>query len=224
MANNDELLNTNLGDDPIDPEPMEEQDPIYTLIALHKKSKPSEKVAIEIDKYDDYKKSYIVDGVALYNEDLGINFMIALEEGTRNFGVGPEDIPETDPLRKHYTNPTMTSLDGQWRTNWLLEHETQINDGAVMYCKTYGDNYWLPSGGEMSYIQSCKNDINKALKKVGGTIIEDEYYWTSSKFNNNYAWSLNIGTGEFAFWKSKKTMMKVRPVTTLEDYKIIKED
>jgi len=218
MAYNEELIKK-LGE-----EERIEKNPICILIALHKKTKPSEKIAVEVSKFGKYKRSYAVDGVALYDEQLGIKLLIALNEENKTFGIGPNDIPETAPSRQNYKNPTMKNLDGQWRTNWLLEHETQINDGAVMYCKTYGDNYWLPSGGEMSYIQSCKNEINEALKKVGGTIIEDEYYWTSSKFNNNYAWSLNIGTGEFAFWKSKKTMMKVRPVTTLEDYKIIKED
>ena len=226
MANNDELLNTNLGDEPIDPE-YEVEDPIYTLIALHKKSKPSEKVAIEIDKYDDYKKSYIVDGVALYNEDLGINFMIALEEGTRNFGVGPEDIPETDPLRKHYTNPTMTSLDGQWRTNWLLEndhHSCSSDDCAVKYCVEYnGNGYWLPSGGELSYIQKSLEEVNAAIALVGGTNIANDYYWTSTRFSNDYEWCLNMESGEFAFWKSKTTLIKTRPITTLSGYEVIIE-
>ena len=224
MADN-ELLN-GLGDEVIDPE-YEIEDPVYTLIALHKKSKPSEKVAVEIDKYNDYKKSYIVDGVALYNENLGLGIKIALEEGTKNFGQGPADIPETDPIRKNYTNPTFTEQDGQWRTNWLLENEHQsceADDCAIKFCVEYnGGGYWLPCCGELSYIQKSLDEVNEAITLVGGTTISGELYRTSTKFSNDYAWCLNMEDGEFAFWKSKSTMIKTRPITTLNGYEVIIE-
>lgn len=200
-------------------EPIE-VDNTKLYIAMKKKSDGFLMAATEAE-YDQLdKRSYNIKGVIIRNEDEDVDILVAPVETGHFFGEGPADIPETDKRRKHYTSPTMTALDGQWRTDFLLNEAgvEHSDDCALCYCKDYDPLFWLPSGGEMSWINKYKDDVNHLLGIIGGTSLSETNYWTSTQYSKDYAWFANMIDGTYGFWLSKTNVLMVRPVADSSEY------
>ena len=210
MAN--EILNEGI-------EPME-GDNTMLYIAMKKKTDGFLMAATE-SEYDQLdKRSYNIMGVIIRNEEEDINLLVKPAEEAHFFGDGPADIPETDKRRKHYVSPTMTQMDGKWRTDFLLsEAGVEHSDNcALCYCIHYDPLCWLPSGGEMALINKYKDEVNRLMALIGGTAIQDANYWTSTQYSKEYAWFANMGDGTFGFWLSKTNVLNVRPVADASEY------
>lgn len=190
--------------------------------------------AVELETYEDSadyknKKKFVATGAIIRNEDEWLDILVAPDEMNAYFTVEPtEEIPETDPLRRNYTNPTFTMLDGKYRTEQLIAfHEDLTRDGcAVCKCVEYSENYgeyWLPSAGEYSYIVKNLEKVNDILAAIGGTEVKQIEYWTSTQFSNEHMWSYNLEDGGFHFWHSKSTEYGVRPITTSENYILVED-
>ena len=136
------------------------------------------------------------------------------------FGDGPADMDENDRMRKHATCQTMTLLDGEARSRFLLgNHIGRFHDGcALCVCRDYGEGFWLPSGGEMAVIHENISEVNNIMGLFFGDIVPEDEHWTSSLFNDERAWHADMGSGTFGFWRSKTTRMHVRPVASARDY------
>ena len=96
------------------------------------------------------------DGVAIV-EGCQTLLIVALNESQLAFGGD-----ESQNLEEDVASPSMSGLDGQQRSAFLIEfygrEEKQVP--ALAACAEYG---WLPSGGEMALIFANKSAINDAL-------------------------------------------------------------
>lgn len=61
-------------------------------------------------------------------------------------------------------------------------------------------------------IHNNKEQINKALKLIGGQTIENTWYWTRDEFSSTFAWGY-LGSHGFLLNLSKYNSSSVRPVT-----------
>lgn len=200
-------------------EPIE-VDNTKLYIAMKKKSDGFLMAATEAE-YDQLdKRSYNVKGIIIRNEENDVNLLIAPVEESHFFGEGPADIPETDKRRKNYVSPSMTQLDGQWRTEFLLAEQgvEHSDDCALCYCKEYDPLFWLPSGGEMDQAYKYKDEVNRLMTLIGGTSIQNANYWTSTQYSKDYAWFANMQDGTYGFWLSKTNVLAVRPMADASEY------
>lgn len=200
-------------------EPIE-VDNTKLYIAMKKKSDGFQMAATEAE-YDQLdKRSYNIKGIIIRNEENDVNLLIAPVEESHFFGEGPADIPETDKRRKNYVSPAMTQMDGQWRTEFLLnEAGVEHSDNcALCYCKDYDPLSWLPSGGEMDMVYKYKDDVNRLMTLIGGTSIQSANYWISTQYSKDYAWFANMADGTYGFWLSKTNVLAVRPMADASEY------
>lgn len=73
---------------------------------------------------------------------------------------------------------------------------------------------WVPSLGEMRFIQLHLKDVNAALELVHGDILEPyAWYWTSTSYSANYAWYLVLGNGYASHYTKATNQRRVRPVS-----------
>ena len=105
-----------------------------------------------------------------------------------------------------YTNASQAKSDfgGKLNTQKIVE---QIGDGyyyAAKSCYDYvfpnGKRGYLPACGEMDVIFSHKDEINAAIKVIGGNYLSGKY-WTSSQVNSSAAftadeWGYRGGEGK----------------------------
>ena len=68
------------------------------------------------------------------------------------------------------------------------------------------DGEYIPSVGELKFIQLFRKQINEALKAVGGEPITGDWYWTSTEHSSSYAWGLSLGDGGLVDWLGKATV------------------
>lgn len=65
---------------------------------------------------------------------------------------------------------------------------------AKEWCEKQGGH--LPSIDELTFAYLNKEAVNKALVEHGGKPFkEDDWYWSSSEYNNGNSWVLNVGSG-----------------------------
>jgi hypothetical protein len=65
------------------------------------------------------------------------------------------------------------------------------------------DGEYIPSVGELKFIQLFRKQINEALKAVGGEPITGDWYWTSTEHGSSYAWFLRLNFGALGSWPAK---------------------
>lgn len=53
----------------------------------------------------------------------------------------------------------------------------------------------IPALAEWVAILENIEEVNEALKRAGGEPLKDKYYWSSSEYNDNYAWSVRPSDG-----------------------------
>lgn len=67
------------------------------------------------------------------------------------------------------------------------------------------DGEYIPSVGELKFIQLFRKQINEALKAVGGEPITGDWHWTSTEHSSSAAWGLALGDGYLNGWGGKAT-------------------
>ena len=62
----------------------------------------------------------------------------------------------------------------------------------------YASGWYLPTVAELCMLYRAKDTVNAALEKADGTIIVDNYYWSSSQSSstNNKAWMVKFDSGK----------------------------
>lgn len=91
-----------------------------------------------------------------------------------------------------------------------LEDASQKMDWNTAMAQDYG-RYRLPNIRELTQIHLYKDAINAGLKKHGGEVLQDVYYWSSTEGNSGCAWFVNFYGG--GRWYGYKYLTNyVRPV------------
>ena len=145
-------------------------------------------------------------GVALVDTDGQILLVVAPNETELPFGGN-----ESEDLEEDVASPSMTDMDGEQRSAFLLDfyHREQKGVPTLEACKDFG---WLPSGGEMALIFANKAAINEKLEAIGGTPIGDGKYWTSTRFSNDRMWHCDMSNGHFGISIGTASAAAVRAV------------
>lgn len=74
----------------------------------------------------------------------------------------------------------------------------------------------IPTKNEWMAIAENLDAVNKALVRAGGEPLKKSWYWSSSEYNNYYAWNAKLGSsGVLGTTKSGSTRVYVRPVLAL---------
>lgn len=179
------------------------------LIAL---TKNKGKKKLLVGSMEGYETGYTVDGI--YVTDGTHAVIIAIDEQSLTFGGESQDLQPGDELYD-VASPSMSSFDGDWRTDFLISFMNPADGTALPEAKKQG---WLPSGGEMALVVSKKAEVNALLEAVGGIVLSDDYYWTSQKFSNDRMWSCDMADGKFTLNNGCASSLAVRPVKSAAGY------
>ncbi len=118
------------------------------------------------------------------------------------------DVDSLDNMEEDI-NPT-TLFDGILQTSIIVETFTSdsTSNNAAIYCNSYsseGSNsgdWYLPAIGELYNYVYNNYTILSSIWNTLGTSIPSRYFWSSSEFNSNYAYSIYMPDGEvMSFYK-----------------------
>lgn len=74
----------------------------------------------------------------------------------------------------------------------------------------------MPNLRQLDTIYKNKEVLNKAFIAAGGEALDDEaYYWSSTEYTSNYAWTLDVGNGGRGYVSKYFDNYYVRPVLAL---------
>lgn len=149
---------------------------------------------------------WTADGVAIVDDNNVTLLVVALNESQLAFGGD-----ESQNLEEDVASPSMTGLDGEQRSAFLLEFY-QREEKAVPALSAVAEYGWLPSGGEMALIFANKDAINAVIETLGGDTLGDGKYWTSQRFSNDRMWSCNMADGTFGIALGTASVAAVRAV------------
>lgn len=65
---------------------------------------------------------------------------------------------------------------------------------AKSKCAELGTGWYLASKSELEIMYKAKSEITPTLLAVGDPF-EDGYYWSSTEYNSDLAWRVNMGNG-----------------------------
>lgn len=95
-----------------------------------------------------------------------------------------------------------------------VESEERLNfDEAQQFCQAEGGR--CPTIDELTGIFLNKNKINAALKAANLPELKESWYWSSTEYDNNYAWLLRMSDGSRYYSTKYNYNDYVRPVLAL---------
>ena len=108
----------------------------------------------------------------------------------------------------NYTSDTNVKTDYNGKANTLAivsAHQREnAGDNAAIHCNSYSTegtsagDWYLPAAGELyNYVYATYMTLNMTYNNIlDGNLNEGVYFWSSSEYNNNYAWTIGIQNGE----------------------------
>lgn len=105
---------------------------------------------------------------------------------------------------KGYDNYIDSYLDAiaDWNGKENTEHLKQIGLCENIHLE---DGEYIPSVGELLFIQLFRKQIQAALRYVDGKLLPDVWYWTSTEASSSNAWYLYLYDGSLGNWYDKAT-------------------
>ena len=205
------------------------------FIMFHRKS-DNFSLAVRVSSWASYQASgEIAEGVLLIEG--GRNLLIAPTEASSvKWSSKPASSSDTSGSVQisgvTTTGDRITALNdfaGRANTTAIINGSTSSNvtnteDYAAGFCNRYSrtnangkgmtaGKWWFPSMGEMTMILANFDKINYALSKIrGATLLQANWYWTSTQDSANGAWYLSLYDGTMSnLWKFNQG--RVRPVS-----------
>ena len=128
---------------------------------------------------------------------------IGLVMGEKKIAIGLKDKwcysltndNDDEECGKYYDNSidAISDWDGEKNTEHIKSIGTDI---------PLDDGEFIPSVCQIGFINLFLKSVNEALKYVGGEKLEG-YYWTSTEYSAEDAWSLYLGDGILLNWRDK---------------------
>ncbi len=153
-------------------------------------------------------------GIVLQTETIGM--VISLDQwkekwcSEENCKVFNKECGEAEALQ---------TLSGLELTRNIFQKNQEDGESmtAAIRCWTYhkGDLQWhLPSLYELGTIIAYRDELNEVLEILDADLFdEDDWGWSSSESNSNYAWNVNFGNGYFKYYSYKYYSDVVRAVS-----------
>ena len=160
------------------------------------------------------------------DEDKARTVGIGYKLGSKAVVVALSDIPGNED--GDVTLTTAKSPDGYdesayrgWETanaDWDGQGNTDRLRAAGILNPQIDDNlpaqFYVPAMGEMRFIHLFLSEINQALVAVGGSkIAPDWWYWSSTEYSTNSAWTLHLNYGHMYYYTKASYTHRVRPVS-----------
>ena len=143
---------------------------------------------------------------------------IALDTAEKAWSDGYFDVPTLS----NYNSPSAETADWQGKNNTrlMLEYckEIETSCPAFDYVNSYktegtlAGDWYLPSMGELNAIYQKKDVLNPALRKIGGTQLSSDMYWSSYEHSILDAWLMHFGDGTVNHHSKGFDRYYVRPV------------
>lgn len=92
-----------------------------------------------------------------------------------------------------------------------VESEERLNfNKAQQFCQSAGGR--CPTIDELTGIFLNKDKINASLEAAGLPKLKESWYWSSTEYNNYYAWTLRMSDGRRDWYSETNYNPYVRPV------------
>ena len=118
-------------------------------------------------------------------------------------------------------NNALSDFNGLSNTRVLLSLGSSYTAANAAYSYKDGTSnmqYYLPAMGELGFIMSRFNEINAAISKVGGVVVDgSHYFWSSTEYSSSNAYSLYTYNGLVSNY-SKYSRSYVRPFSLLSGF------
>ena len=78
-------------------------------------------------------------------------------------------------------------------------------------------NWFLPSSGQMLLMYRYRDKINEMMRTFWSSdsmLMTDKYYWSSTIWDNNSAWTFELNTGRFTVQNKNSVLLHVRAIAS----------
>ena len=145
-------------------------------------------------------------------------------DGTNSKGYfGGSSSPQLSQDFTTWTAGALSNFNGKANTQTVAassnnaRHMCKVLETYNAGCYNQGHNDWyVPAAGQLALMYLAKTDFNAAIAKIGGTVLESGYYWSSSERNSNCAWAVDFNWGYFSNLSYKNNYLRVRFVRDIE--------
>jgi hypothetical protein len=134
---------------------------------------------------------------------------IALKDAAKEY----TPLTSGEDTTKGYGNYIDNYLDAgaDWNGSRNTEHLKEIGLNPNIHLE---NGEYIPSVGELKFIQLFRKQVQEALDFVIGKRFPDVWYWTSTEQSRSGAWYLNLFDGYLGRWLDKATLSyRVRAVS-----------
>lgn len=123
---------------------------------------------------------------------------IALRDAVKDY----TSLTSGEDTTKGYDHYADSYLDAaaDWNGKANTQHLKEI--GLCKNIHLEADEY-IPTVGELKFIQLFQKQIQKALYYVGGKRLSEDWYWTSTERSGSYAWTMDLNDGPLDYWNVK---------------------
>ena len=161
-----------------------------------------------------------------FSADKSVGYILAMEDArpgkNSEWGANGIDIYGVFPFTSNEWHKANGDLSGDKNTSAIISYFIGVHD-AKKYAATLATEYegagktdwYLPSIGQLNMISRNKDVINAALRANGGTVLAKMWYWSSTEYDKNFAWSINMGSSVIG-QSSKKGHDKTRAVRSIQ--------
>lgn len=164
-----------------------------TLIAYHfwspKEQIPEAIVEVKTYRVGDYYDDGSKQGVVFEVTGDGLHGKIVSLDQTKDLWCTEEQ------YEKEIIVGTPSYRDGKANTNRVMARADSANYTAVKWCRTKGQEWYLPSIEELELLYQVKDEVNKTLQYQSADVLQDEYYWSSTEKNEFWAWRVGMSDG-----------------------------
>lgn len=164
-----------------------------TLIAYHfwspKEQIPEAIVEVKTYRVGDYYDDGSKQGVVFEVTGDGLHGKIVSLDQTKDLWCTEEQ------YEKEIIVGTPSYRDGKVNTNRVMARADSANYTAVKWCRTKGQEWYLPSIEELELLYQVKDEVNKTLQYQSADVLQDEYYWSSTEKNEFWAWRVGMSDG-----------------------------
>lgn len=166
-------------------------------------------------------------GILFYvSENADYGYILAMTDanngGGCEWGADTLDIPGKYPFTSREWHEANFDMDGEKNTKAVVEfldsHYPATKKFAAQLAVEYNgggkSDWYLPSEGQLRIIKEMVERLNSRLRVNQGVSLAKAWYWSSSEYDKNFAWAVNLGS-LIVGRSSKKGMDRVRAVRTM---------